>query len=55
MSLIFKAIFQGNPVMPGVLQIEAMANWRSFFIGKVEDPHLYSTYFMKLIMLIKEK
>ena len=35
--------------MPGVLQIEAMAQTGGVFsLCKVEDPHLYSTYFMKI-------
>lgn len=41
--------FPGNPVMPGVLQIEAMAQVGGIFSlhGK-EDAHKYSTYFLKI-------
>tara|TARA_Y100001978_G_scaffold203418_1_gene229105 strand:+ start:3366 stop:4766 length:1401 start_codon:yes stop_codon:yes gene_type:complete len=46
---IFTGHFPGNPVFPGVLQIEAMAQVGGIFaLSKVEDPHLYSTYFMKI-------
>jgi len=46
---IFMGHFPGNPVFPGVLQIEAMAQVGGIFaLSKVEDPHLYSTYFMKI-------
>ena len=46
---IFTGHFPGNPVFPGVLQIEAMAQTGGIFaLSKVEDPHLYSTYFMKI-------
>jgi len=45
----FTGHFPSNPVMPGVLQIEAMAqNGGIFALSKVEDPHLYTTYFMKI-------
>lgn len=46
---IFQGHFPGNPVFPGVLQIEAMAQVGGIFaLSKVEEPHLYSTYFMKI-------
>jgi UDP-3-O-[3-hydroxymyristoyl] N-acetylglucosamine deacetylase/3-hydroxyacyl-[acyl-carrier-protein] dehydratase len=46
---IFTGHFPGNPVFPGVLQIEAMAQVGGIFaLSKVEDPQLYSTYFMKI-------
>lgn len=46
---MFTGHFPGNPVFPGVLQIEAMAQVGGIFaLSKVEDPHLYSTYFMKI-------
>lgn len=46
---IFTGHFPGNPVFPGVLQLEAMAQTGGIFaLSKVDDPHLYSTYFMKI-------
>lgn len=46
---MFQGHFPGNPVFPGVLQIEATAQVGGIFaLSKVEDPHLYSTYFMKI-------
>jgi UDP-3-O-[3-hydroxymyristoyl] N-acetylglucosamine deacetylase/3-hydroxyacyl-[acyl-carrier-protein] dehydratase len=46
---IFQGHFPGNPVFPGVLQIEATAQCGGIFaLNNVEDPHLYSTYFMKI-------
>ena len=45
----FMGHFPNNPVMPGVLQIEAMAQTGGIFsLSKVKEPHLYSTYFMKI-------
>lgn len=45
----FTGHFPNNPIMPGVLQIEAMAQVGGIFaLSKVEEPHLYSTYFMKI-------
>ena len=46
---VFTGHFPGNPIFPGVLQVEAMAQVGGIFaLSKVEDPHLYSTYFMKI-------
>lgn len=46
---IFQGHFPGNPVFPGVLMIEAMAQVGGVFaLSKVDEPHLYSTYFMKI-------
>lgn len=45
----FQGHFPDNPVMPGVLQIEAMAQVGGIFaLSQVEEPELYSTYFMKI-------
>ena len=45
----FTGHFPGNPIFPGVLQIEAMAQVGGIFaLSTVEDAHLYSTYFMKI-------
>lgn len=45
----FTGHFPNNPIFPGVLQIEAMAQVGGIFaLDKVEEPHLYSTYFMKI-------
>ncbi|MFM7815018.1 MAG: bifunctional UDP-3-O-[3-hydroxymyristoyl] N-acetylglucosamine deacetylase/3-hydroxyacyl-ACP dehydratase [Flavobacteriales bacterium] len=45
----FQGHFPNNPVMPGVLQIEAMAQVGGIFaLSQVPDPENYSTYFMKI-------
>jgi len=45
----FTGHFPNNPVMPGVLQLEAMAQVGGIFaLSSVENPEKYSTYFMKI-------
>ena len=45
----FQGHFPSNPVMPGVLQIEAMAQVGGIFaLSGVENPEQWSTYFMKI-------
>lgn len=45
----FPGHFPENPVMPGVLQIEALAQTGGILaLSKVEDPENWSTYFLKI-------
>lgn len=47
----FPGHFPNNPVMPGVLQIEAMAQTGGIFVfnlNKVENPHEWDTYFLRI-------
>ncbi|MCM1349313.1 MAG: bifunctional UDP-3-O-[3-hydroxymyristoyl] N-acetylglucosamine deacetylase/3-hydroxyacyl-ACP dehydratase [Firmicutes bacterium] len=45
----FPGHFPQEPVLPGVLQIEAMAQTGGLLVlSTVDDPDLYSTYFMKI-------
>jgi UDP-3-O-[3-hydroxymyristoyl] N-acetylglucosamine deacetylase / 3-hydroxyacyl-[acyl-carrier-protein] dehydratase len=46
---IFMGHFPNEPVMPGVLQVEAMAQTGGLLIlNTVPDPESYSTYFLKI-------
>lgn len=46
---VFEGHFPRNPVMPGVLQIEAMSQVGGVMIlSQIDNPSDYSTYFMKI-------
>lgn len=45
----FVGHFPDEPIMPGVLQVEAMAQAGGIFVlNQVDEPKLYSTYFLKI-------
>ncbi len=45
----FQGHFPNNPVMPGVLQLEAMAQTGGILMMElVDDPHAYDTFFLRI-------
>lgn len=45
----FRGHFPGNPIMPGVLQLEAMAQTGGILVlHQLPDPQNYDTYFLKI-------
>lgn len=45
----FQGHFPNEPIMPGVLQVEALAQLAGILVlSKIEDPERYSTYFLKI-------
>jgi len=46
---IFQGHFPGNPVFPGMLLLEALAQTGGVFaLAQQEEPHLWDTYFLKV-------